>query len=141
MVEQLERLDELRRGFHGGDAAAGKQRRIGGAVAGERRGVRRGDECARLALSGLQCHDPLACTYRGKRDVGKALWLANRLDEHPNCRHALIGDEGLEDVLDAAAGLVADGDHVGQVQSALLQGEIQPDVAALGDDADAALHA
>ena len=141
MVEDFERLDEFGRGLHRCDATACKERGVRGAISCERCGVGGGNQRSGLALSGLQCDDALALAYGLEGDRGESLWFADRLDEHADRCHAVVCDEGLQDVLDATACLVADGDHVGHLQSALLEREVEADVAALGDHTDPTIDA
>ena len=53
---------------------------------------------------------------------------------------AVVGEQGLDIVAVVAARLVADRDDVGDGQSPALHGDVERDVARLGDHGDAALH-
>lgn len=102
--------------------------------------MRRGNQRTCLRPSGLQRHDTFAhlCCACGKS--GKASRFADRFDEQANGADAIVGNECLDNVFRATARLIADSHQHRDRQAALLQGEVDTDVATLRHDAHAAVH-
>ena len=134
LVEQLQGLEQLCRGAHGGDAVALEHRVVGGGPAGHRAGVRRGDRRAGGGATGLQRHQRHALVGGPGGDGGEVLRIADGLEEQSDRGDAPVVEERFDRVLGAEAGLVADRDHLAEPQPSLLEREVDRDVAALGDD-------
>ncbi len=70
-------------------------------------------------------------------DGREMLRIAHRFEEQPDRCDPGVVEEGVDAVLGSDTGLIADGDDRAETQTALLEREVDRDVAALRDDGDA----
>ncbi len=92
------------------------------------------DEPALSATSGTPCAKRLQGHGAERGHVVQAF------DVQADGADARVCEQRLHDGLHAVTGLVAHGNQIGQRQAAPLHGQVQADVAALGDDGHPALH-
>ncbi len=101
--------------------------------------MRGGDAGTGVRSSRVQRHDRDAQSGGPDQGRAEAPRVTHALEEHADGTHPVVVEQRFEAVLDPDVGLIADRDHVTEPQAALLEREVQPDVAALGDDRHAAI--
>ena len=133
-VQKLAGLDQLGRVAHAGHAAAGKKRVVQGVGPGQRAGVAHGGLRAQRRRPGLERHQRHALAQRLERHARKSCHVVQPLNVHADHAHARVGQERVHQAFHAIARFVAHGNQIGQRQRAPLHGQVQADVAALGDE-------
>ena len=137
--EELERLQEPVERAHPGHAEAPEQGVVELGVAGQRSGVAERHARADLGIAALDRHDGHAVLERQRRRPGKGRNVGQALHVQADGADPWVLGERGDVVGEAERGLVADGNHVGDRQGAVLHGQVDAHVAALGHDGDAAL--
>ena len=140
-VQQLQRLEQDRQRGDPRDADPAQQRVHGGVGPGERGGVAERQRRTVLRAPGLDRDHGLP---RRQRLAGGGVELrdvVDRLDVQADRGDARIVDQGGEAVRQPDAGLVAQRHQMPDRQPAPLHGQVEADIAGLGQDRDAALAA
>ena len=102
--------------------------------------MRRGDRGSGRRPSGLHGDDGHALIVSPARHRGEVLRIAHGFEEQPDDGDSSVVEEGVDAILDAHAGLVADGDDRAQAEAALLEREVDRDVATLRHDGDTTIE-
>ena len=139
-MQELAGLDQTRRVAHPGHTTAGKQGVVQGIGPGQGTGVAHGRLGAQGRRSGLERHKRHALAQRFERHARKGGHIVQTFDVHADHTHARVGQERVNQAFHAVACLVAHGNQIGHRQCAPLHGQVQADVAALGDERHAALY-
>ena len=137
-VQQLQRLEQLGQVVHLRDAEAIEQRRIERGRSRERArvaGRELSSECRVAGLQGDQRHTARECSLRRG---GKGGNVAQAFDVQADGTDSRVAAERIDEVMEVGAGGIAECGHASERQMPTLHGEVERDVAALGEHRHAA---
>ena len=101
--------------------------------------MRGGDRRAGGGPAGLQSHQGHPAGNGPLGHLGELLGVAHGLQEQADGGDPVVVQQGRHGIVGAEGRLVADRDHRAEAQAALLERQVDGDVAALGDDGHAAV--
>ena len=136
-MQKLASLDQTRRVAHAGDAAAGKQCVIQRVRPGQRAGVAHGSLRAQRGRTGFEGHERHALAQGLQGHAGKRGHIVQAFDMQSDHTHPRVRQQALDQALHAVSRFVAHGNQVGQRQATGLHGQVQADIATLGDQCHA----
>ncbi len=136
---QLQRLEKLGDRPDPGDAVPSEERTVRLVVARQGPGVRRGHQGPSCRRPHLQRHDPDATRAGATRNRGDGLGIGDRLELDTQRGDAVVVEQSVHQRRQVEHRLVACGDDHADVQASPRHRQVDPDVAALGDDGDAPL--